>query len=108
MTIYHKLINGNMLNNYELGDITPKEALEQGYKQLVETPREPGKDYSSGMFANLHTFFNWSASDIVPRPIEVTPLCLCAKCQEEYAREIATELFETYKLKITEIKLRRK
>lgn len=69
---------------------------------------EPGKDYSSGMFASLHTFFNWSASDIVPRPIEVTPLCLCAKCQEEYAREIATELFETYKLKITEIKLRRK
>lgn len=46
MTIYHKLINGNMLNNYELGDITPKEALEQGYKQLVETPREEGKEYS--------------------------------------------------------------
>lgn len=62
----------------------------------------------SGVFANLHTFFNWSVSDIVPQPIEVTPLCLCAKCQEKYAREIATELFETYKLKITEIKLRRK
>lgn len=46
MTIYHKLINGNMLNNYELGDITPKEALEQGYKPLVETPREEGKEYS--------------------------------------------------------------
>ena len=28
--------------------------------------------------------------------------------KEEYAREITTELFETYKLKITEIKLRRK
>lgn len=68
----------------------------------------PGKDYSSGMFASLHTFFNWSAPDIVPQPIEVTPLCLCTKCQEKYAREIATELFETYKLKITEIKLRRK
>lgn len=68
----------------------------------------PGKDYSSGMFAGLHTFFNWGAPDIVPRPIEVTPLCLCAKCQEEYAREITIELFETYKLKITEIKLRRK
>lgn len=67
-----------------------------------------GKDYSSGMFASLHTFFNWSASDIVPQPIEVTPLCLCAKCQEKYAREIAVELFETYKVKITEIKLRRK
>lgn len=65
-----------------------------------------GKD-CSGMFASLHTFFNWSASDIVPQPIEVTPLCLCAKCQEKYAREIATELFETYKSKLTEIKLRR-
>ena len=32
MTVYHKLIHGNMLNNYELGDITPEQALEQGYK----------------------------------------------------------------------------
>jgi len=46
MTIYHKLINGNMLNNYELGDITKEEALAQGYKPLIETPREEGKEYS--------------------------------------------------------------
>ena len=46
MTIYHKLINGNMLNNYELGDISKEEALKQGYKALVETPREEGKEYT--------------------------------------------------------------
>lgn len=45
MAIYHKLINGNMLNNYELGDITEEEALEQGYKPLKEDEREDGKEY---------------------------------------------------------------
>lgn len=43
--IYHKLIHGNMLNNYDLGDITPEEALAQGYKVLIEAPREEGKKY---------------------------------------------------------------
>ena len=65
MTIYHKLINGNMLNNYELGDITPKEALEQGYKQLIETPREPGKDYSLQYIEN--------PKNIVALYTEITP-----------------------------------
>ena len=45
MTIYHKLINGNMLNNYELGDVSEKEALKQGYKPLKEDEREEGKEY---------------------------------------------------------------
>lgn len=45
MTVFHKLINGNMLNNYELGDITEEEALEQGYKPLKEDEREDGKEY---------------------------------------------------------------
>ena len=45
MTIYHKLINGNMLNNYELGDVSEKEALKQGYKPLKEDKREDGKEY---------------------------------------------------------------
>lgn len=45
MTVFHKLINGNMLNNYELGDITEAEALKQGYKPLKEDVREEGKEY---------------------------------------------------------------
>lgn len=45
MTVYHKLINGNMLNNYELGDITEEEALKEGYKPLKEDEREDGKEY---------------------------------------------------------------
>lgn len=45
MTVYHKLINGNMLNNYELGDISEEEALKQGYKPLKEDEREDGKEY---------------------------------------------------------------
>ena len=45
MTIYHKLIHGNMLNNYELGDITLEQALEQGYKPLIQTEREENKEY---------------------------------------------------------------
>jgi len=45
MTVYYKLFYGNMLNNYELGDITEEEALQQGYKPLVEDEREEGKEY---------------------------------------------------------------
>ena len=45
MTIYHKLIHGNMLNNYELGDITLEQALEQGYKPLIQAEREENKEY---------------------------------------------------------------
>ena len=46
MTVYHKLIHGNMLNNYELGDITPEQALEQGYKPLIQAEREENKEYA--------------------------------------------------------------
>lgn len=56
---------------------------------------------------NLHTFFVYNLPDRVNRLIEATPLCLCEKCQNDYEREIAEELFETYKMKLTEIKLRR-
>ena len=45
MTIYHKLIHGNMLNNYELGEITLEQALEQGYKPLILAKREENKEY---------------------------------------------------------------
>lgn len=45
MTIYHKLIHGNMLNNYELGDVTPEQALEMGYKPLIQAEREENKEY---------------------------------------------------------------
>lgn len=47
MTIYHKLIHGNMLNNYELGNITPAQALELGYKPLIEAEKEEGKEYDT-------------------------------------------------------------
>lgn len=47
MTVYHKLINGNVLNNYELGDITQEEAFAQGYKTLSKDPEEEeGKYYA--------------------------------------------------------------
>ena len=45
MTIYHKLIHGNMLNNYELENISTEEALQQGYKPLIQAEREDGKEY---------------------------------------------------------------
>ena len=45
MTIYHKLIHGNMLNNYELGEMTLEQALEQGYKPLIQSEREEDKEY---------------------------------------------------------------
>lgn len=55
MTVYHKLIHGNMLNNYELGDITKEEALKQGYKPLIETPHEEGKEYTLRYIENPKT-----------------------------------------------------
>ena len=58
-------------------------------------------------FGNLHTFFNYNLPNQVNRIIEATPFCLCEKCQDAYEKEIAEELFETYKMKLTEIKLRR-
>ena len=45
MTIYHKLIHGNMLNNYELGDISNEQALKQGYKPLIQAERKQNKEY---------------------------------------------------------------
>ena len=45
MTIYHKLIHGNMLNNYELGDISQEEALAQGYKPLIRAERPDNRLY---------------------------------------------------------------
>ena len=52
MTIYHKLIHGNMLNNYELGDITLEQALEQGYKPLIQAEREENKEYDITYYEN--------------------------------------------------------
>ena len=46
MTVYHKLIHENMLNNYELGDITPEQALDKGYKPLIQAEREENKEYA--------------------------------------------------------------
>ena len=45
MSVYHKLIHGNMLNNYELGDIKPEEALQMGYKLLVTHPKQDYENY---------------------------------------------------------------
>lgn len=73
MTVYHKLINGNMLNNYELGDITPEEALKQGYKPLIETPREKNKEYSLMLVEN--------SKNIVAIYNEIKPL------EEEFSDE---------------------
>lgn len=61
----------------------------------------------STMISNLHIFFNYCLSDEICRTIEITPFCLCPECQSKYLKEIAKELLETYKLKLTEIKLRR-
>ena len=49
MTVYHKLINGFMLNNYELGDISEEEAFAQGYKTINEPPQD-GKAYCAESF----------------------------------------------------------
>ena len=62
---------------------------------------------ATSIISNLHTFFNYHLPDEVVRMIEMTPLCLCPICQDKYLKEIAKELYETYKLKLTEIKLRR-
>lgn len=45
MSVYHKLIHGNMLNNYELGDIKPEEALQMGYKFLATVPKQNYENY---------------------------------------------------------------
>lgn len=58
MTVYHKLINGCVLNNYELGDISQEEAFAQGYKTLTRDPEEEGKFYAISGFTetehNIH------------------------------------------------------
>ena len=55
MTVYHKLIDGCVLNNYELGDITPEEAFAQGYKTLTIDEQEEGKYYEISGFTETAT-----------------------------------------------------
>ena len=43
MTVYHKLIDGFILNNYELGNISEEEAFAQGYKTINETTQDDQK-----------------------------------------------------------------
>ena len=61
MTIYHKLIDGCILNNYELGDITQEEAFAQGYKTKTEDTKEPNKNYILSGFTetehNIHVHY---------------------------------------------------
>lgn len=55
MTVYHKLIDGCILNNYELGDITPEEAFAKGYKTLTIDEKEEGKYYEISGFTETAT-----------------------------------------------------
>ena len=47
MAIYHKFLYNCMLNNYDLGDITDKEAFAQGYKKLNPEMPDDGKLYTA-------------------------------------------------------------
>lgn len=71
MTVYHKLINGFMLNNYELGDITEEEAFAQGYKTINEPPQD-GKNYCAQSFneSEHHIEVEWVEFQIPPLPEE--------------------------------------
>ena len=69
MTVFHKLINGNMLNNYELGDITEEEALEQGYKPLKEDEREDGKEYEMS-YKEYKKYIRRVWTEVQPQPSE--------------------------------------
>ena len=70
MTVYHKLINGFMLNNYELGDITEEEALAQGNKTINE-PQQDGKNNCAQTFyeGEHHLEVEWVEFPI-PEPQE--------------------------------------
>lgn len=68
MTVYHKLINGFILNNYELGDITEEEAFAQGYKTINEPPQD-GKAYCAQSFneGEHHIEVEWV--EVPPEPL---------------------------------------
>ena len=68
MTVYHKLIDGWMLNNYELGDITEEEAFAQGYKTINEPPQD-GKFYCAQSFneGEHHIEVEWV--EVPPEPL---------------------------------------
>ena len=69
MTVFHKLINGNMLNNYELGDITEEEALKEGYKPLKEDEREDGKEYEMS-YKEYKKYIRRVWTEVQPQPPE--------------------------------------
>ena len=71
MTVYHKLIDGFILNNYELGDISEEEAFAQGYKTINEPPQD-GKNYCAQSFneGEHHIEVEWVEFQIPPLPEE--------------------------------------
>lgn len=68
MARYYKLINGFMLNFYDL-DLTEEEALAQGYKTANEPPQD-GKNYFAKSFkeSEHHIEVEWVE---IPIPEEV-------------------------------------
>ncbi len=70
MTVYHKLIDGFILNNYELGNISEEEAFAQGYKTINEPPQD-GKNYCAQSFneSEHHIEVEWVEFPI-PEPQE--------------------------------------
>ena len=70
MTVYHKLIDGFILNNYELGDITEEEAFAQGYKTINEPPQDGKQYYAKSVIEQEHHIeVEWGEIPI-PAPIE--------------------------------------
>ena len=69
MARYYKLINGFMLNIYDL-DLTEEEALAQGYKTANEPP-DDGKSYCAQSFNETehHIEVEWAEIPI-PQPEE--------------------------------------
>jgi hypothetical protein len=93
--IYHKLIDGCVLNNYELGEITPEEAYAQGYKTLTKDPEEEGKFYEiSGITETEH--------NIHLSLVEVEDPSIPEKeVEKEFMRQMRAEAYKEEKDPIT-------
>ena len=70
MARYYKLINGFMLNFYDL-DLTEEEAFVQGYKTANEPPQD-GKEYCAHSFneSEHHIEVEWVEIPIPTEPEE--------------------------------------
>lgn len=70
MARYYKLINGFMLNFYDL-DLTEEEAFAQGYKTANEPPQD-GNEYCAQSFkeSEHHIEVEWAEIPIPTEPEE--------------------------------------